>query len=101
MDDLEAFARLGIAVAIGVLVGLERGWERRDEPEGRRVAGVRTFALLALAGAAAGLLAERLEVLIAGFGFVAVAIVLLGARLRAARETKDVGATTIVAGLVT
>lgn len=38
------------ALAIGLLIGLERGWHDRDLPEGRRVAGLRTFALTGLLG---------------------------------------------------
>jgi uncharacterized membrane protein YhiD involved in acid resistance len=41
MDTL--IARLGLALAIGLLVGLERGWRERDAPEGSRTAGIRTY----------------------------------------------------------
>ena len=33
------------ALAIGLLIGLERGWNDRELPEGSRVAGLRTFTL--------------------------------------------------------
>ena len=36
------------AVGIGLLIGLERGWRQRDEHAGGRIAGIRTYALLAL-----------------------------------------------------
>ncbi len=42
---VELLSRLAVALAIGLLVGLERGWKSRDEQEGRRAAGFRTFAL--------------------------------------------------------
>src|SRR6266851_5576231 len=45
------FTRLGVALAIGLMIGLERGWEQRDLPEGERVAGFRTFGLVGLLGA--------------------------------------------------
>ena len=41
MDQLELFSRLGIALAIGLLVGLERGWRGRDEEDHQRAAGFR------------------------------------------------------------
>jgi uncharacterized membrane protein (DUF4010 family) len=41
------------ALAIGLLVGIERGWRERDAPAGSRTAGVRTYALSALLGAVA------------------------------------------------
>ena len=48
--------RVGVGLAVGVLVGLERGFTLKDQPDGRRVAGVRTFSLLGLGGGTAGLL---------------------------------------------
>jgi len=47
---------LALALAIGLLLGVERGWRLRGEADGRRVAGIRTFALLGLLGGLAGLL---------------------------------------------
>ncbi|MET4104558.1 putative membrane protein YhiD involved in acid resistance [Roseovarius sp. MBR-78] len=35
--------RLGLALALGLLLGLERGWHDRTAREGDRVAGIRTF----------------------------------------------------------
>ncbi len=46
--------RLAVALALGLLIGLERGWERRDAPEGARTAGFRTFGLIGLLGGIAG-----------------------------------------------
>jgi MgtC family len=51
------FYHLGVALAIGLLIGVERGWSERDEEEGTRVAGVRTFALIGLLGGAVALAA--------------------------------------------
>ncbi len=56
--------RVGVALAVGILVGLERGFKLKDQPDGRRVAGVRTFSLLGLAGGIAGLLGSMGQVLI-------------------------------------
>ena len=41
---------LGAALAVGLLIGLERGWRDRDLPDGARIAGLRTFALTGLLG---------------------------------------------------
>jgi uncharacterized membrane protein (DUF4010 family) len=61
MDELasatppEAFLPgLALALAVGLLLGVERGWRLRDEEAGARVAGIRTFALLGLLGGLAG-----------------------------------------------
>ena len=53
---LEPLQRVGLALAIGFLVGVERGWKQRDDGEGQRVAGIRTFALIGLLGGVCGLL---------------------------------------------
>lgn len=50
-----ALINLGYAVAAGLLIGLERGWTLRDGPQGSRVAGVRTFTLLGMAGGVSAL----------------------------------------------
>lgn len=42
------------ALAVGLLIGLERGWHEREQPEGGRVAGLRTFALTGLLGGVLG-----------------------------------------------
>ncbi|MGD8907586.1 MAG: MgtC/SapB family protein, partial [Gammaproteobacteria bacterium] len=41
---------LSVALAIGLLIGLERGWQERKAEEGHRVAGLRTYGLLGLLG---------------------------------------------------
>jgi uncharacterized membrane protein (DUF4010 family) len=46
-------------LAIGALVGIERGFKLRDQKAGTRVAGVRTFALVGLAAGIAGVIAAR------------------------------------------
>ena len=46
-------------LAIGALVGLERGFKLRNQKEGTRVAGVRTFTLIGLAAGLAGIVAHR------------------------------------------
>ena len=51
------FQRLGLALAIGLLVGLERGWKAREEAEREQVAGLRTYALSGLLGGLSALIA--------------------------------------------
>lgn len=59
-DTVDLLIRFAVALAIGSLIGLERGWQKRDEPAGGRAAGLRTFALAALLGGVAAVLALRL-----------------------------------------
>ena len=53
MTDLELAFRFAAAAGLGVLMGLEREWTHIGD---KTFAGVRTFALIAIAGAAAGYL---------------------------------------------
>ncbi|TCM18726.1 uncharacterized membrane protein (DUF4010 family) [Novosphingobium sp. PhB165] len=54
--ELSDLARLAVSLALGLLVGIQRGWAQRDRQEGTRFAGVRTFALIGLIGGIAGML---------------------------------------------
>jgi uncharacterized membrane protein YhiD involved in acid resistance len=50
LDTRDLFERLGLALAIDLLIGLERGRRERDFGDGERAAGIRTFALIGLLG---------------------------------------------------
>lgn len=100
MEELVNFERLGLALAVGLLVGVERGWRERAAAEGSRVAGIRTFGLIGFGGGVAALLTG--PVVGVGFGllFLAFSALLTTAHVRAVRPG-EVGATTTVAALVT
>lgn len=87
-----------VALGIGLLIGIERERSKGDGPD-RAAAGVRTFLLIALAGALASTAAQRFGGLIfaVGGGFVALAALAAYRRSRA----DDPGLTTEVAMLVT
>jgi uncharacterized membrane protein (DUF4010 family) len=93
-------ARLGLALAIGLLVGLERGWRERDAPEGSRTAGIRTYGISGLLGGASAALANALDdvsVLVASFlGFAAV---FAWFKTREATHDEDFSVTGVFAGL--
>jgi uncharacterized membrane protein (DUF4010 family) len=102
VSDLASLQRLGIALAIGLLIGVERGWQARKVPEGQRVAGLRTFGLIGLLGGLSALLAQET----AGIAVLPTAFVLLGVFLAlgyhvTARKEGTRGATTEVAALLT
>lgn len=101
MDTYDLFSRLGVALAIGLLVGLERGWRSRDAGDHERAAGFRTFALTGLLGGVAGLLAQH-----AGGVVVVGVFAVFGAAFTffqwlEARNDKDVSATSTIAGMLT
>ena len=101
MDWTDQLAHLGAALAIGLMIGLERGWKLRDTADGQRVAGIRTFSLLALAAGLAGVLAGIGQTI--GGGVVlagATAIVAIGySRVIETNGRPD--ATSAVAAMVT
>ena len=93
--------RLVAALAVGLLIGLERGWQERDVQEGGRVAGLRTFALTGLLG---GVLGHLLPV----FGAwplvgaeIGMALLLAVSYTRVAEQSGNLSATTAVAMLLT
>ena len=99
MDTTEALKRLLVAMLVGLLVGLDR--ERAELRKGRQLfAGVRTFPLIALFGAALSLLLDAAGPWPLVMGLVAVsAIALVSYRQSAAQG--EVGATTEIAALAT
>jgi len=98
MDDV---IHLFVAFGIGLLIGLERGWKRRDAAEGSRIAGIRTFTLVGMFGGVTGLLADRFGPLVIGLGLLAMAILGVTAYVQKRAVQTDLGLTTIVALLLT
>jgi uncharacterized membrane protein (DUF4010 family) len=101
MTEGEILGRLGLAVAIGFLIGVERGWRQRGDAEGRRAAGLRTFTLIGLAGGVFALLAESLGAVIVAAGFLAVAGAVTLFRWRESEAEGGFGVTTVVAAFLT
>ncbi len=64
---------LAVALAVGFLIGMERGWEKRESVEGSRVSGVRTYGLLGLLGGVMGLLSQQLGGMLLGLSFLGIA----------------------------
>ncbi|MBE0437937.1 MAG: MgtC/SapB family protein, partial [Methylomicrobium sp.] len=95
------FKLLGTALGIGLLIGLERGWKSRDWREGTRVAGLRTFGLIALLGGIWALLAREVDPLLIGFAFLALTLVLLVAYHSSLEKIEDFGVTSVIAALLT
>ena len=101
MTDSEVLTRLGLALAIGFLVGVERGWREREMAEGERAAGLRTFALIGLSGGLWTLLGRELGQAAFAAGFLALAAAVTLFRWRESEHEGGFGATTIVAALLT
>lgn len=101
LTDIDILLRLGTALAIGLLVGLERGWRSRDLADGQRAAGLRTFALSGLLGGIAGALAHNLENLpFLGLLFLGFAGTFTTFSWLEAREEGRNSATSVISGLL-
>lgn len=93
--------RLGTALALGFVVGLERGWRERDAVAGSRTAGVRTFGLTALLGAIVGSLADALSSpSLVGVAFLGFAGVFAWFKVREADNDHEFSVTSVVAALI-
>lgn len=92
--------RIGSAVLIGLLVGLQREYDTAQEP-GRTSAGTRTFALLGLVGALAAMAAERLDEPLAWAAALLVVGAVVVSGYAAEARQGHIGSTTEVAAFVT
>ncbi len=106
MDLNHLLSRLAVALGIGLLVGLERGWKTREVVPGSRAAGIRTFALSGLLGGIVAALAQAIGTaegagLVLGFGFTVFAMVFAVFERDAGRAAGSYSATTTIAALLT
>ncbi|HTN33506.1 MAG TPA: MgtC/SapB family protein [Marinobacter sp.] len=53
---------LAVALLLGAIIGLERGWGAREQKPGERIAGIRTFSLIGLLGGISAVLAQEITV---------------------------------------
>ena len=97
----ELLLDLATALAVGLLIGTERGWSARDTEESQLAAGIRTFGLVGLLGGLAALLASHL-----GLGAWIAMLLLVGLLALAGyigdqRRNGDLGMTSEIALLLT
>jgi len=101
-EELQVYYYLSVALAIGLLIGIERGWKEREVEEGRRVAGVRTYGLIGLLGGATALISQHIGAMALGFGFIGVIGALTAVYIINLRHgATDVGITSLITGLLT
>ncbi|AHE53543.1 MULTISPECIES: MgtC/SapB family protein [Sphingomonadaceae] len=93
-------AGIALALALGLLIGVQRGWTLRHEPAGSRFAGIRTFGLLGLAGGVAGAL-RSIEPGVAIILIASAAMLVLMGYAQAAWRGGPVSGTASLAGLLT
>lgn len=90
-----------LALALGLLIGIERGWSQRNEARGTRVAGIRTFALLGLTGGLAGEAGRLVAPLLASIIIAFAGAVLLIGYAASLKRGESLSATTTIVGMVT
>lgn len=92
--------RLGLALAIGLLVGLERGWRERDSPGHSRTAGIRTYAITALLGGLSAAVSDAAHsTWLLPVSLIAFAVVFSAFKLQEARHDGGFSATGTIAGI--
>jgi uncharacterized membrane protein (DUF4010 family) len=97
----DTLLRLGLALSIGLLIGLERGFSQRDQPEGGRVAGFRTFGVIGMSGGLVAILAQATHWAVLAAAIPSFVAIVLFAFWHGERQRRDVGATTLFATLTT
>lgn len=70
MQLADIASRVALSFGIGLLFGLERGWNTREARPGSRAAGLRTFALSGLLGGIVGALGRGAEGITVGGGLL-------------------------------
>ena len=108
MNFDEIMTRFALALGIGLLIGLERGWRRREYATGSRAAGIRTFTISALLGGVATSLGHTMGglttvsgAIVVGSSFAAYSAVILVFCMEENRAAKRFSATTAVAAILT
>lgn len=101
MGLMDLVTRLAVALAIGLLVGLERGWKTREEEDGQRAAGFRTFALSGLLGGIAAALSKVSDPIVLAAIFLGYLAVFAAFHWLEAKAEKNFSVTSVVAGALT
>lgn len=101
MDENALLSRLAVSLAIGMLIGLERGWRSRDEVDHQRTAGLRTFALSGLLGGVAGAVGQQQGATLIGLVFLGYSAAFAAFHWLEARAERNFSVTSVVAGMST
>lgn len=97
--DIEIFKQLGVALALSLLVGLEREHKFQLAGDEDNFGGVRTFTLMGLAGAMSYLLLDVSVIFSAGIILAFVAL-LVSSYVMASRDPDNIGLTSEIAAVL-
>lgn len=98
--DMARLGGIALALALGLLVGVQRGWALRNATPGSRFAGIRTYGLLGLAGGVAGTLTRHSQFL-TGVVLATSAGLILVSYFRSTQRGGSLSGTASIAGLLT
>lgn len=101
LDTWATAQALTASLAVGLLIGMERGWRDRDLAEGARVAGLRTFSLVGLLGGALAVLPTEFGAWPLLGGMLGLSLLLAVSYREASRASGNLSITTAVAMLLT
>ncbi|MDP3813947.1 MgtC/SapB family protein [Pseudomonas sp.] len=99
-EALDTLLNFASALAAGLLIGAERGWQGRNSEDNQLVAGIRTFALSSLLGAFAMLLGEHFDVAAWAVVFAGFAALVVASYFGGLLQLGDKGLTSEVALLI-
>jgi len=101
MLDLSSIQPFLVALALGLLIGLEREYARYKK-RGHDYAGIRTFPLIALFGAVAAFLGTKISIWILIISIFLIGLLIIVAYFNMARKgAVSIGATSELAGFIT
>lgn len=100
MDEWAVYRDFAVAVAAGLMIGVERGWRLREGEPGTRVAGVRTFALVGGLGGASAIVGERFHPMVTMLLVAGAVTMLVVSHIRTLDPPVEVSATSLIAVLL-
>jgi len=100
MENMEKYTDIALAIALALLVGLERGWHLKDEDEGKRIAGIRTFTVVGIFASLSSFFSKEVapNFILVAFGGLLIIVSIL---IFLSKNENDKGVTTEISLLVT
>jgi uncharacterized membrane protein (DUF4010 family) len=99
--DWPIVARLAIALALGLIIGTERGWQNQQTKLEASAAGLRSFGFAGLLGGLSMLLAGEISSLLLAGLFLGFSLIVALSYWLTVQQTKDAGMTTELTLLLT
>ncbi len=100
LGPFREYGGIALALALGLLIGLQRGWAQREQAAGSRFAGFRTYGLLGLAGGLGGFLSARAQGPATVVLAASAALVVAG-YWRSSQRNPSISGTASLSGLIT